>query len=41
MERTRPGIVEDTQEIDAIVRALRRVAVLGIKTEAQSGQPAF
>ena len=28
-------------EIAALVKGLRRIAVLGIKTEAQAGQPAF
>lgn len=31
----------DEGRIRALVRGLRRVAVLGIKTEAQSAQPAF
>lgn len=34
-------ILTDEQEIRALVRSLRRVAVLGIKTEAQAGQPAY
>lgn len=34
-------IDEDEAEVEALVKAMRRVAVLGIKTEAQSGQPAF
>lgn len=31
----------DEAQVARLVRAARRVAVLGIKTEAQSGQPAF
>ena len=34
-------IVEDEEGIAEIVRRSKRIAVLGIKTEAQSGQPAF
>jgi len=34
-------ILTDETEIAALVRSLRRVAVLGIKTEAQAGQPAI
>lgn len=34
-------IDENEGEVEALVRAMRRVAVLGIKTEAQSDQPAF
>jgi uncharacterized protein len=34
-------IIEDEAGVAAVVRAMRRVAVLGIKTEAQHGQPAF
>lgn len=34
-------ILESDQEIASAVRSLKRVAVLGIKTEAQRGQPAF
>jgi uncharacterized protein len=34
-------IIEHEADIAALVRSLRRVAVLGIKTEAQSNQPAF
>lgn len=34
-------IIEDEEGIAALVRSLKRVAVLGIKTEAQAGQPAF
>jgi uncharacterized protein len=35
------NLIEDDAGIGDIVRASRRVAVLGIKTEEQSGQPAF
>jgi len=35
------NLVEDEEGIRALVRAARRVAVLGIKTEQHLGQPAF
>jgi predicted CoA-binding protein len=41
MERWRENIVEDDARIREIVRAARRVAVLGIKTEGQKDQPSF
>lgn len=34
-------LIEDAAAVLALVRAARRVAVLGIKTEAQASQPAF
>lgn len=34
-------VVEDREEIRAIARSLRRVAVLGIKPSSQPAQPAF
>jgi predicted CoA-binding protein len=34
-------IEDDDQAIEALLRSTRRVAVLGIKTEAQADQPAF
>ncbi|MFO0676500.1 MAG: CoA-binding protein [Polyangiaceae bacterium] len=34
-------VVDDREGLDAILAAARRIAVLGIKTEAQAGQPAF
>jgi predicted CoA-binding protein len=34
-------LVDDTQGVGRIVRQSRRVAVLGMKTEAQAGQPAL
>lgn len=37
----RENLVEDGAGVRDILRDSRRVAVLGIKTEAQSGQPAF
>jgi predicted CoA-binding protein len=37
----RSHLLESEEKVAALVRSLRRVAVLGIKTEAQSGQPAF
>lgn len=33
--------LEDDDDIEALVKSLKRVAVLGIKTEAQRGQAAF
>lgn len=37
-----PNIIsEDEARVAELVRSARRVAVLGIKTEAQRGQPAF
>jgi predicted CoA-binding protein len=35
------NLIEDEEGIRALVRGARRVAVLGIKTEQHSGQPAF
>ncbi|MET0406543.1 MAG: CoA-binding protein [Cystobacter sp.] len=35
------NLIEDEAGIREVVRAARRVAVLGIKTEQHSGQPAF
>ena len=37
----RDNLVTSRNGIDQLVRECRRIAVLGIKTEAQSGQPAF
>lgn len=34
-------IIDDTASITALLDATKRIAVLGIKTEAQAGQPAF
>lgn len=34
-------IIDDEVGIAAVVKQARRIAVLGIKTEAQQGQPAF
>ena len=34
-------LIEDEAGIAELVRGMKRVAVLGIKTEAQRGQPAF
>jgi hypothetical protein len=37
-----PNIISDDEaRVAELVASARRVAVLGIKTEAQSGQPAF
>ncbi|WP_420126804.1 CoA-binding protein [Longimicrobium sp.] len=40
-ESWRDNLVTTEQGIAEIIRNSKRVAVLGIKTEAQSGQPAF
>ena len=32
-------LVENTEEIRALIQATKRIAVLGIKTEAQADQP--
>ena len=37
----RRNLIEDTQGIKAVLAETRRIAVLGIKTEQQAGQPAF
>jgi predicted CoA-binding protein len=37
----RSRLIEDHAQVRAIARDMRRIAVLGIKTEAQRGQPAF
>jgi predicted CoA-binding protein len=34
-------LIEDEAGIEAVVKSLKRIAVLGIKTEKQGGQPAF
>ncbi len=41
MEGWRDNLVTTQDEIARIVRECRRIAVLGIKTEAQRGAPAF
>jgi uncharacterized protein len=41
MEDWNHNIVEDSRRISEILRTASRVAVLGIKTEQQAGQPAF
>ncbi|MFL5450494.1 MAG: CoA-binding protein, partial [Myxococcales bacterium] len=42
MEDFRKNLIEDDdRRIEELLRSAKRVAVLGIKTEAQSGQPAF
>ena len=35
------NLIEDEAGVQRVVRGAKRVAVLGIKTEEQSGQPAF
>jgi predicted CoA-binding protein len=37
----RQNLIEDTRGVKAILAETRRIAVLGIKTEQQAGQPAF
>ncbi|HYG69358.1 MAG TPA: CoA-binding protein [Anaeromyxobacteraceae bacterium] len=41
MSDWRSNLLEDDARIGELVRTAKRVAVLGIKTEAQSDQPAF
>lgn len=41
MSEWRQNLISDDRGIEAILRQARRVAVVGIKTEAQSSQPAF
>jgi len=42
MDEWRRNLIEDDEDrIAELLKSTRRVAVLGIKTEAQSGQPAF
>ena len=41
MEEWQKNLVTSGQEIGEIFRDVKRIAVLGIKTEAQAGQPAF
>lgn len=41
MEEWRENLVEDARGVGEILRSAKRVAVLGIKTEMQGGQPAF
>lgn len=36
-----PYLIEEDEGVRNLVRRIRRVAVLGIKTEAQASQPAF
>ncbi|MDB4973668.1 MAG: O-acetylhomoserine sulfhydrylase [Myxococcaceae bacterium] len=40
-ERTAGRLITDSAEVASIARAAKRVAVLGIKTEQQSDQPAY
>jgi predicted CoA-binding protein len=37
----RENVITNTAEIQNLLRMIRTIAVLGIKTEAQAGQPAF
>ncbi|HEX8908170.1 MAG TPA: CoA-binding protein [Anaeromyxobacteraceae bacterium] len=37
----RQNLIEDEARVAELIRSSRRVAVLGVKTEAQSGQAAF
>ena len=41
MESWRQNLIEDTPGIGQVLLDARRVAILGIKTEQQGGQPAF
>ena len=41
MEDWRTNLIEDTAQAAEVLRDAKRVAVLGIKTEKQGGQPAF
>jgi predicted CoA-binding protein len=42
MDEWRRNLIEDDEDrVAQLLKTARRVAVLGIKTEAQSGQPAF
>jgi hypothetical protein len=42
MVKTHPHIISENEaQVAALLKSTRRVAVLGIKTEAQAGQPAF
>ena len=41
MDDWRENLVEDPRQVAEVLRAARRLAVLGIKTEKQGGQPAF
>jgi uncharacterized protein len=36
-----PNVVDDDEAIGALLSEARRIAVLGIKTEAEAGQPAY
>ena len=38
---TSAGLIESREDICSLLSSVRRIAVLGIKTEAQSQQPAF
>lgn len=41
IETWRENVITDTHGVGQVLRDAKRVAVLGIKTEAQGGQPAF
>lgn len=41
MDDWRSELIEDSAGVRAIAKSARRVAVLGMKTEKQAGQPAF
>ena len=41
MEEWRDNLIDDAAGIEEVLRNTRTIAVLGIKTEAQAGQPAF
>ncbi|MFL6274035.1 MAG: CoA-binding protein [Blastocatellia bacterium] len=41
MTNWQQNLIETGEQINALLRNTRRIAVLGIKTERQAGQPAF
>jgi predicted CoA-binding protein len=41
MTNWQQNLIETGEQINALLRSTRRIAVLGIKTERQAGQPAF
>jgi predicted CoA-binding protein len=41
MAEWQANLIDDEEGIRELLRSARRIAVLGIKTEAQAGQPAF
>lgn len=41
MTNWQQNLINNGEQINALLRNIRRIAVLGIKTERQAGQPAF